>query len=126
MDTVKDEIAKNLVFFRKKNKMTQKDLAQKLDVRNNTISQWENGTNSIDIDTLFKLCNIFNIPISEMYGRYSNSSNDEYLPEEKNIINSFRNLNQSGKDYILKQINFALSQDDYKKNYNIKDDHCCA
>ena len=60
MNTVKDEIAKNLVRFRKRNKMTQRDLAKRLDVRDNTISQWENGINSIDMGTLADICKIFN------------------------------------------------------------------
>ncbi|MFR5700449.1 MAG: helix-turn-helix domain-containing protein [Eubacterium ramulus] len=55
-DNIKDVIAKNLLFYRKKNKITQKKLAEKLGVKHNAISSWKNGVNSIDIDTLFRVC----------------------------------------------------------------------
>ena len=55
---VKESIAKNILFYRKKNKLTQKQLAEKIGVQNSAISNWENGTNSIDIETLFKVCKV--------------------------------------------------------------------
>lgn len=120
MNTVKDEIAKNLIRFRKRNKMTQRDLAKRLDVRDNTISQWENGINSIDMGTLADICKIFNVSVSEMFGRFANTSTDDYSYEEKNIISNFRDLNEAGKTYAVKQLSFALSQDEYKKNNNVQ------
>lgn len=67
-ENVKDTIAKNLLYYRKKNKITQKELAEKLGVKHNAISAWENGVNSIDIDTLFRVCQIFGITVNDMYG----------------------------------------------------------
>ena len=75
-DNIKDVIAKNLLFYRKKNKITQKKLAEKLGVKHNAISSWKNGVNSIDIDTLFRVCQIFGITVNDMYGM----SNDNKLP----------------------------------------------
>ena len=40
-DNIKDVIAKNLLFLRKKNKITQKKLAEKLGVKHNAISSWK-------------------------------------------------------------------------------------
>ena len=59
MATVKEEIAKNLLFYRKKSGLTQKELAAKLGVKNTAVSNWESGNNSIDIETLFAACEIF-------------------------------------------------------------------
>lgn len=67
-ENIKDTIAKNLLYYRKKNKITQKELAEKLGVKHNAISAWENGVNSIDIDTLFRVCQIFGITVNDMYG----------------------------------------------------------
>lgn len=67
-ENVKDTIAKNLLYYRKRNKITQKELAEKLGVKHNAISAWENGVNSIDIDTLFRVCQIFGITVNDMYG----------------------------------------------------------
>lgn len=66
-ENIKDTVAKNLLFYRKKNKITQKQLAEQLGVKHNAISAWENGVNSIDIDTLFKVCKIFGVTVNDMY-----------------------------------------------------------
>lgn len=46
---------------RKKNKLTQKQLAIKLNVRQSYISELENNTRLPSIDLAFKLADIFNI-----------------------------------------------------------------
>ena len=66
-DNIKETVAKNLLYYRKKNKITQKELAEKLGVKHTAISSWENGVNSIDIDTLFQICKIFGITVNDMY-----------------------------------------------------------
>lgn len=43
MGTVRDEIAKNLLFYRKKLGLTQKELSIKLGVKNSAVSNWEKG-----------------------------------------------------------------------------------
>lgn len=105
MGNVKEEIAKNLLFYRKKFGYTQKYLADLLGVKHNAISSWENGTNSIDMDTLFNVCNIFNISISEMFGIYGKTQN-EVSSEEYEQIKVYRSLDYHGKaivDFILEK-----------------------
>ena len=46
---VRNEIAKNLAYFRKEKKLTQEDLGQQLGVKRNTVSSWESGINAIDV-----------------------------------------------------------------------------
>lgn len=74
MGNIRDEISKNLLFYRKRSGMTQKELANLLGVKNSAVSNWEKGVNSIDIETLFKACTIFNISVNDMYGIYNNDS----------------------------------------------------
>lgn len=74
MSTVRDEIAKNLLYYRKKSGLTQKELAEKLGVKNTAVSNWESGNNSIDIDTLFRACEIFEVTLNDMYGKYSSTA----------------------------------------------------
>ena len=102
MCSIKDEVMKNLAHYRKKRNMTQKELADKLGVKHNTISSWESGTTSIDIDTLFKICEILKISIIDIYGRDSidlpkNSDNDESLQQ---LIDDYKSLNLKGQEYI--------------------------
>ncbi|MBD9109778.1 MAG: XRE family transcriptional regulator [Bacteroides nordii] len=55
-------LAQNLVLLRKKNQMTQADLAGELGVKPNTISNYENGNSMPDLDTVQKLTGVFHIP----------------------------------------------------------------
>lgn len=66
-NNIKKIIAENLSYYRKKNHFTQKQLAEQLGVKHNAISSWENGVNSIDIDMLYQICQIFQINVDDMY-----------------------------------------------------------
>lgn len=101
MENVKDIISKNILFYRKKSGLSQKELANLLGVRNTAISNWENGANSIDIDTLFKLCKILNIDINTIFG-YKNKPISEYTisENENNLIENYRKLDTAGKNTI--------------------------
>ena len=105
MDTVKQEIAKNLLFYRKQSRMTQKELAEKLGVKHNAISSWESGTNSIDIDLLFRVCEVFGVSINDMYGPYADK--DSLFPSERQLIKKYRALDAHGK----RMIDFALDEE---------------
>lgn len=84
-ENIREIVAKNLLFYRKKNKITQKELAEKLGVKHNAISAWENGVNSIDIDTLFKVCKIFNVTVNDMYDMKEDSSTKAAHLDGKNF-----------------------------------------
>jgi len=56
----------NLFFYRNQAKMTQKTLAEKLGVSTNNIGHWEKGRTEPDINTLLKICTIFEIGIEEL------------------------------------------------------------
>ena len=64
MDSKK--IGKLIYDLRIKNKLTQKELADKLLVTSQAISKWENGRGIPDIEMLQRLSEIFNIDISEL------------------------------------------------------------
>jgi repressor LexA len=49
------------------NDMTQKDLGEKVGVKHNTISLYENGTNEPDSDTIFRIAKILNVSIDALF-----------------------------------------------------------
>lgn len=55
-----------LVILRKENGMSQEFLADKLFVSRKTISQWENGETTPDLDDLINLSLLFNITLDEL------------------------------------------------------------
>ena len=95
--SIKETIAKNLLAYRKKSGLTQKQLADMLGVGNSAISNWETGVNSIDIDTLVAACDIFGTTINDMYEAQSDTSVTtlEFL-----VIKKYRTLDRYGKHNV--------------------------
>lgn len=63
---MKSNLSKNIVYYRKLNKLSQSDLAKELFVTPQAVSRWENETNEPDIDTLNKMAEIFNVSVNEL------------------------------------------------------------
>lgn len=60
-------IGTNIKELRKANKLTQYELAEKLNYSNKAISRWESGEVIPDVLTLNKICELFNIPLSQIF-----------------------------------------------------------
>lgn len=60
-------IANNIKSLRKDRKMTQTELAEKLNYSNKAVSRWESGEVIPDVLTLSKICEIFEIPLSSIF-----------------------------------------------------------
>lgn len=73
--------------LREENKITQIQLAKKLNKTQQTISLYENGTNEPDLDSYFVLSKLFNCSI-------------EYIAGKSDIRKSIENINNSKKYYM--------------------------
>lgn len=60
------EIGNKIVSFRKQYNITQEQLAEKLGVARQTISKWELGETSPDLEQAKKLSHIFNVSLDEL------------------------------------------------------------
>ena len=67
MKNINEIIGNNIKELRKINKLTQFDLAEKLNYSNKTISRWESGDIIPDVQTLNKLSEVFEVPLSKMF-----------------------------------------------------------
>lgn len=67
MDNLK--LNDTICFYRKKQGLTQEELAVKLGVTNQSVSKWESAQCCPDISLLPKLADIFGISIDELFGR---------------------------------------------------------
>lgn len=56
----------NLQYLRKKNGITQEDLADKLDVTRQTVSKWEQDGNYPETEKILKLCKMFGVTMDEL------------------------------------------------------------
>ena len=86
MKELKEIVAENLAYLRKKNNFTQLELAEKLNYSDKSISKWEHGETMPDIEILQKLANIYNVtldyivsdaPIEEKQKFYKKSQNKQ-------------------------------------------------
>ena len=81
-----EKIGKFIAECRKKQKLTQEELAEKLNVNIRTISRWETGVSIPDLSLYEPLCNTLNITINELLSG-SHLKKEEYQQNfEKNII----------------------------------------
>lgn len=65
--------------LRNENKMTQEQLAEKLGVNARTVSRWETGRNTPDLDILIELAEIYSVTLVELIDgeRKSEKMNEE-------------------------------------------------
>ena len=61
-----DRFGKFIKEIRKKNNLTQKELADKYNVTYQAVSKWENGKNMPDISLIKKMSEDFQVSIDEM------------------------------------------------------------
>ncbi|RKI94331.1 XRE family transcriptional regulator [Parablautia intestinalis] len=114
---LKENIQKNIAFYRKKLKMTQKGLAGTLGVTAAAISSWECGNNSPDIDTLCAICNALDVGLYEICG--ISSDNTGMSAEENDLLNLYRLLNEDGQRKLIERAN-ELRELGYIKGENAK------
>lgn len=70
----------NIANYRRKQGLTQEQLAQKLDVTNQAVSKWETDQCCPDVALLPKLSDIFGISIDELFGREPTKTAGKELP----------------------------------------------
>ena len=66
MKDIKEIIAENLISLRKKNNLTQNELAKKLNYSDNTVSRWEHAEITPSIETLQEIANIYDVSLESL------------------------------------------------------------
>lgn len=93
------ELGKHLAALRKKHKFRQTDLAQKLDVSQQVISNIERGQTAPDIELLQKMADIYGISLDQLVGReFINAGGDDF---EKRMIAYLSQMDEKGKELSL-------------------------
>ena len=92
---IRENIQKNIAFYRKRQKMTQRDLAAILGITAAAISSWECGNNSPDIESLCAICNVLHVGLYEICG--ISTDNTGLNSDENNLLNAYRTLNADGR-----------------------------
>ena len=77
---MKINIQKQIAMLRKRNNMTQAELAEKLSISYQAVSQWENGNTFPDITMLPEIAKIFNVSIDALFNEENSSNIDLSFP----------------------------------------------
>ena len=67
--------------------LSQKNIAKELYVVRQTVSKWENGQAEPDIDTIYKLAELFNTTVDELVGKDKETEGE--VAEEPDVIKGF-------------------------------------
>ncbi len=81
---------------RKAKGFTQKQLADKIGAKHNSISDWENNKNKPDPDTIEILCGVLSITPNYLL----KATAEDFSIAEKNIIQKYRKLDPQGQEHV--------------------------
>lgn len=82
----------------------QEDLAQKLNTKRQTVARYETGERGLDVDTILRLCDIFECSADYLLGR-GPTGDLKLTLEEENIILALRRADGRA----IEMVNVALA-----------------
>lgn len=85
-----------IAMLRKEKKMTQQELADKLNVTDRAISNWENGRRMPDVSFYKPLCDILEISVSELINGEKIDKDKLLKTSDETIINTL-NMTERNK-----------------------------
>lgn len=113
-NNIRSVLQRNLNKYIKNSKMSQKEIAEKLGVSKAAITNWLNGSNSPNMEVLANLCMVLNVPMSKMLS----DETIKLTEKEKKLLDNFKQLNEKGKDELIRFSEFMLGNPE-----NLKEDN---
>ena len=99
--------------LRKEKGLTQKDIGDKLNITDNSVSKWERGINAPDIYYLGPLSEILGVSVKELLNGERNIRKRKIKKTDKKIVLETKNLSKNfGNKKILKAINMKIYEGD--------------
>jgi transcriptional regulator with XRE-family HTH domain len=120
VDKLSKYVGNKIREFRKKKNLTQKELGDKIGMKHNTISGYENGSSSPEQDTLFKLAHVLDVRVDEFFPpRTGEDSLETVLTKNENLdfedtvflkqlIDKVNSLSGEEREKFMDSIRFAV------------------
>ena len=89
MKDIKPIIAKNLSALRKRDGLTQAELAEKLNYSDKAISRWERGDTLPDINVLYQICEFYGIDMNTLVSDDVEEITEDREMQKRNKIYKF-------------------------------------
>ena len=109
MDQIK--IGRFIADERKRKGYTQKQLSEKLEISDKTISKWERGNGFPEVSLLLPLCNELEITVNELLSGERVSEEDYLKKAEENMVNLVKEAQESKKKIIKSAMDGVLEID---------------
>jgi transcriptional regulator with XRE-family HTH domain len=121
---------------RKKRRLSQKELGEKIGVKHNTISSYENATNAPEQDSLFKIARALDIKVDDLFPstieetkgdeleralRMTSDMNVKEINLLKTLIEKTLTLDEEEREEFLDGIRFTMDYFDRKNKLDKKD-----
>ena len=95
-----EKIGKFIAEKRKEQKLTQEQLAEKLNISKNAVSKWERGLNFPDVSIMQELCKILNITLNELFIGEEISNENYKEVADNNLLDALENSSFTLKEKI--------------------------
>ncbi|KJJ85436.1 protein containing Signal transduction response regulator, receiver region [Candidatus Omnitrophus magneticus] len=123
--TTMNEFAENLRKLRKKQKLSQQILANKLNVAQSTIGMWETGKRTPKLDDLHRVADVLNVPINQLIislkEKIEITTNEIFIDGEKIKELDAKDITQILKQIEILKINKKISPKN--NNYFLEKNH---
>ena len=117
-------LGENLQFLRKKDNITQDQLAEKLDVSRQSISKWESNTTYPEMDKLMQLCQMFHCSMDDLLQKDISALYVEDNAHYDNHMNIFSKMTALGVGLILFGVSVMLFLEGINAGGSINDEIC--
>lgn len=107
-------IAKNLQYLRKREKITQEDLAEKLNVSRQSVSKWETGEAYPETDKLLALCDLFGVSLDGLM-RTDLTAESADVNNNDNNIDSISQSTDAAEEGATKATDYAVYENHINK-----------
>ncbi len=106
MDVIK--IGNFIADRRKKQNLTQMELAEKLNITDRAVSKWERGKSLPDASVMLELCKLLNISVNELLTGENLEMKDYNEQAEKNLLEMKKQKEQADKRLLTAEIWLGL------------------
>lgn len=99
-----EKIGKFIAECRKKKKITQEQLGEKLGISDRAISKWERGLNLPDSSLMIELCSILGITVNELLTGEIIKEKEYMNKAEENLIELKEIIERNNKKFLILEI----------------------
>ncbi len=112
---------------RKEKKLTQRQLADLIDAKHNSVSNWETGINRPDPDTIGLICGVLQVSPNDLLSSqvpaspHAGDPEPDFLPlspDVSQLIHLYRSVNPDGQSRILDYAQIISSNKEMQKDHS--------